>query len=370
MSKYAFILGLIWAGCVGQAEPIVTLELDEERSVFGTVGFGQPCTTNSDCQSSICANHNGVLYCSKGCYPPGTKPGECQGAVCYHTTVAGFYVCGKPPSIPTKDTGLTPDAGPPQPDSSPPADSTQPKKDLIQKDLTPPKSDSTSPNLTVQITYPSSGAQMSESFSVNATLSHATSPISSRLYADDVEIGSKSTLPCAFKVTLKPGPYTLRIEVTDAQNRTGSASVFITVKSTASNPKLDGKELGASCGSNEECSSGLCIFGSTTRYCSQTCDSQNPDCPTSYDCVKTEQGAAVCGRSSEITPVETEFSGESIHGAVGCQTSAEGPYAVGVVFVVLLFVLGIHSKSRKNSSRSVAKASKEASKNSAKLGAI
>ncbi|HEY5950647.1 MAG TPA: Ig-like domain-containing protein [Kofleriaceae bacterium] len=168
---------------------------------------------------------------------------------------------------------------------------------------------------TLQITYPTEGAQVTAGFPVQATIMDDRTVDKAEFRLDGMLIATKTEAPFNFSAPVALGQGAHKVEVTgyDRGGNQAKATVnvsFGTVCSTASdcttagNVCIDGHcvvgpgmpgGLGTPCTGNGDCSSGQC--GSDTKgnsYCVEACDPAANACPSDFECQDAGNGTGVC----------------------------------------------------------------------------
>ncbi len=175
-------------------------------------------------------------------------------------------------------------------------------------DITPP---------TVAITYPTENAQVTPNFPVRADVTDDRVIIKAELRLDGQVIKTLEDPPWNFNAppSLAPGAHRVEVVAYDRANNTTTGVVHVAFGSVCTDDAecggssicLDGRcvagpgsdgGLGATCGSNDECSSRQCANDGTSGYCVEGCDPAASGCPSGFSCEETAPAAGVCWPSS------------------------------------------------------------------------
>lgn len=177
-------------------------------------------------------------------------------------------------------------------------------------DLVPP---------TVNIVYPTEGAQVNAGFPVQAEVTDDRSITKVEFRLDGVLLATRTEIPWHFSAPVDLGQGKHRVEIT-AYDRGGNKTTsavnvqYGTVCQAAADCDgagqvcLDGHcvvgpgmpgGLGQACTDSAECASAQCGSDGTNSYCVEGCDLAANACPSGFACIDTGNGAGVCWPSGE-----------------------------------------------------------------------
>jgi V8-like Glu-specific endopeptidase len=215
---------------------------------------------------------------------------------------------------------------------------------------------------TVAILSPANNAQVGPSFLVNASAKDDTGVKLVRLLVDGQPVGQTNAPPYQFQVQNQPtGQHQLRIEAMDNAGKTGSASVNVTVTTSAQPPAQPPSEpppteppasppatppvtrgYGEPCAGGQDCQSNLCALDPVTgaTFCTKACSLDYDSCPTGNVCHPT--GAVpICGPSHDGPGASDDGSMAQIQGACAFApaTSTAAPLPLSLLALLGLLAL-------------------------------
>jgi MYXO-CTERM domain-containing protein len=194
---------------------------------------------------------------------------------------------------------------------------------------------------TVQITYPTEGAQVTAGFPVQSTVNDDRNVDKVEFKLDGMSVGMKTDPPFNFQAPSNLGQGKHVVEVTGYDHAGNATKATVNVQfgsvctkdsecTTAGNvcveghcvagPSSDGG-LGTECTGNADCNSGQCGSDGTHSYCVTACDPAMNACPGGFSCQDTGNGAGVCWPADG--------------GGGGCSTGGDGH---GALLLMLGFV--------------------------------
>jgi hypothetical protein len=169
---------------------------------------------------------------------------------------------------------------------------------------------------TVAITSPANGATVSSGFKVDATCATGDGIAEVDLLVDGVTVATLTTAgPYEFTTaaSLAAGTHKIDVACSTTKQAMASASVSVNVGSGCTSAAqcpvntdicfmgacVAGQGatggLGATCGSNPDCSSTMCASDGTDKYCVISCTmGADNACPSGYSCVSAGASGGVC----------------------------------------------------------------------------
>lgn len=173
---------------------------------------------------------------------------------------------------------------------------------------------------TVNITYPTEGAQVNAGFPVRADVTDDRTVEKAEFRLDGQLVQTRMEAPWAWNAPASLGQGLHKVEITayDRAGNTAKATVNVqfgtvcmsaTDCTTAGNVCVDGHcvagpgmpgGLGSPCTSNGDCASGQCGSDADgNAYCVEQCDLAASACPSGFVCQDTGNGAGVCWPGGE-----------------------------------------------------------------------
>lgn len=206
------------------------------------------------------------------------------------------------------------------------------------------------------ITSPANGATVSTGFKVDATCDSADGITEVDLLVDDVTIAALHAAPYEFTTSpsLATGSHKITVTCSTTKLAQSTATANVTVGAGCTTAAMcpamtdicfNGAcvagmgatgGLGATCGSNPDCTSTMCASDGTNSFCVIGCSlTDTTSCPTGYSCVSAGPTGGVCFPG-----------GGDGSGGGGClsATSGQGPF-----FLVLGGLVAMITRRRKRS---------------------
>jgi MYXO-CTERM domain-containing protein len=167
---------------------------------------------------------------------------------------------------------------------------------------------------TVQVTFPTEGAQVAPGFPVRATAMDDRTVEKLEFRLDGMLIKTLEDPPWEFASppTIGQGAHKVEVTAYDRGGNTAKATVNVQYGTvcaaakdctTAGQVCLDGHcvvgpgspgGLGEACTGNEDCASSQCGSDGSNSYCVEGCALGASACPSGFDCLDTGAGAGVC----------------------------------------------------------------------------
>ncbi len=207
---------------------------------------------------------------------------------------------------------------------------------------------------TVAITSPANGATVSSGFKVDATCDTADGVAEVDLLVDNVTVATLTTAgPYEFTTSpsLASGSHKIEVACSTTKQAMAMANANVNVGSgcttAATCPNMTDicfngacvagmgatGGLGATCGSNPDCTSTMCASDGTNKYCVISCQlGGDSSCPAGYSCVSAGPSGGVC------------FPGGGDGGGGGCLSASGGD---GAWFLVLGGAVVVITRRRK-----------------------
>jgi secreted trypsin-like serine protease len=177
----------------------------------------------------------------------------------------------------------------------------------------------------VVINSPTEGETVGSSFDVDVTATSLAGIAEVDVFVDGQIAAAAVEPPFVFSMAgVADGPHVLKVRGTGADQNTGEKTVNVTVA---------GKGTFEACIQDAECSSGICVGGTSGQsFCSQTCQT-DADCPGQASCDTAATGR-VCGAPG------------SVAAGGGCRASG-GPADASSALLLLGLVLGLAASRRR-----------------------